>query len=733
MQMSFAPERSWTITLSTSVIVTLCLAMFTTSVACQTSPESNTEKATSQQDDLAQYVVPLRNDLFHPTPNNERSTALLQTYFDSLAQWGHVVRTRIVPAPGHPGQLYIGLKRNVEDDVRPTAYAAMVLGFLAECQPPRPVLDDAEKSEMRQEAIGLLRYLVASHVANGGTCLNGKPWGNQWQSSLWSRAVAMAAWQIWPAMDAELQQSTLRLIEFEADRFIIKAPKSSVRHDTGAEENAWNASMTSLACNMMPSHPRAKQWETAAKKYMYNTFSVKADAADATIGDDGLPISEWVTTVNALDDFVVENHGLVHVGYLKNSAAMLQENAIHWTMTGAQSPLACQHHMPEVFKVLGSCMNWDGAAIYFGGNDWRIYETQCSDLIIYSLLRQLAGDQNAAYLEDAAVKKMRQRQLVEGGYYNSRRDLEYGGMCATRLISCFYAHAATDALVEPVDTATFGKTFNRVTLMKSAKAVIHRTPEKFASFAWAQKRMALAIPSGESSIGWPHFASYLGVINGKDSSIKNAKMKDFDVTTNEEGFRVSGTLVRLKGTIAQDFWYASPAGPYTIYVERLRPKKDFKFKSRESGAVGLEYPTQGNHRKLTGEFGEQIAQGTDSEKTVHLLPGRWLNIDGHIGFVVRRSDDTENVMRFHDKNVVRGRKPHLQEWISLVGESTPISSDQPSWACVVTFLNQSAEATKAANTNVEFEIVGDKATCRVDGVEFQIDFSRLGQLVEDVK
>lgn len=57
-------------------------------------------------------------------------------------------------------------------------------------------------------------------------------------------------------------------------------------------------------------------------------------------------------------------------------------------------------------------MNWNGAAIYFGGNDWRIYETQCSDVLIYSAPRQLGGNRQAAYLENVAVKHMIRRQLT---------------------------------------------------------------------------------------------------------------------------------------------------------------------------------------------------------------------------------------------------------------------------------------------------------------------------------
>jgi hypothetical protein len=707
-------------TMTSLAIVLVCAAVARPAVARPASAEDQTVTS-------VQFVQAIRPAVLQPQARSEASAQILQAYYESLEHWGQVVRTRVIPVPDHDTWNYIGLVGNVENDVRPTAYAAMVLTFLSECQPPEPVLTESQQAAMRAEAVGLLRYLTGSHVANGGTCLNGKPWGNQWQSALWARAVAMAAWQVWPHLDEDLKQATVRLIEFEADRFVSLKPKSSVRNDTGAEENAWNASMPALACNMMPQHPQAEAWSTAAKKYMYNTFSVRSDAQDTSPADDGLSVNQWVTTVNAHDDFTVENHRLVHVGYLKNSAALLQENAIHWSLTGQKPPLACQHHIPEVFDLLANCMNWNAAPIYFGGNDWRIYETQCSDVIIYSILRQLTGNRRAAYLEDVALQHLRTRQVTEGGYYNFRRDLEYGGMCATRLISCFYAHAATDALTEAMPVDEFNLTANNITKLESARTVIQRTSEKFASFTWAQKRMALAIPSSESSVVWPHFASYLGLINGEDSSYRPSKLQNLEVSTTEDGFQVSGTLIRCKGQLQHEFFYASPKAAYTIYVERLRPAADFQLTSRETGVIGLEYAIGNNQRNLSGRFGHLTTLGTDSEKTITLLTSDWLNIDDRVGYVVRRTNGQVNVMRHHDNNVIAGRKPHLQEYISLIGDESPAADTLPGWSCVVTFLNQDASQTQASSSLVQFSADGETGICRVGDAEFTIDFSRLSQ------
>lgn len=658
-----------------------------------------------------------------PKPDCKITSQYLQDYYASIQDWGVIVQKEVRPVPNKPLFQYIGLPKNIENDLRPTAYAAMVLSFLSEVQPPEQLLSEEERNSMRANAIGLLRYLSQSHVAVGGTCLNGKPWGKQWQSAPWARSVCFAGWQVWPHLDKELQNNILKILSFEADRFIEQKPKSSLRNDTGAEENAWNASICSMACNMLPQHPHAQAWETAAKKYMYNTFSIKADAKDQTLGDDGKKIQDWVTTVNAHNDFTVENHGIVHVGYLKNSACMIQENAIHWLITDEKPPKACSHHLDEVFEVLCACMNWNGSAIYFAGNDWRLYETQCSDVILYCMQSLLSQDSKAAYLERTALNQMRKIQISEGGYYNGRRDLEYGGLCATRLITCFYAHTSLSSPENASTKAEFDEAMCGVKFLKSAKTMLHRTSSKFASFSWAQKRMGLAVPS-DSLVVWPHSSSYLGIINREGSSNRFAKLTSIHAKHDSDGFEVTGSLLRCKGKLAQDFYFASPAGDYTIYVERLRPMKGFKFTGRQTGVIGLDYPIGKNFITVSSDAGKMQVQGKGGVKTTHQLQSSWLNINDSIGYVVLRPKVKGNVIRINDKTSYHPRRPHLQEWISLIGNSELKNPAKPEWACVITFVNLSAEETKAKQAETHFEVEENSATVKVGNTVYKVKFDQ---------
>jgi len=553
-----------------------------------------------------------------------------------------------------------------------------------------------------------------------------------WQSAMWCRSAGLAGWLLWDDLDGELQAGVGRIVEFEADRFLTLAPKSNEFGDTGAEENAWNAQILALACNMMPGHPRAERWDTVTKLWMYNSLSVAADATDTTPGDEGRPIGEWVSTVNAHPDYTVENHGLVHVGYLKTTLALLLEGALPYVLTGREPPVACLHHVGDGFRVLLKCMAWDASPVFFGGNDWKIYHSQNTDTIIYTLLGLLGNDARPAALEPLALRYVRRMQETEGGYYNVRRDIEYGGLCATRLIACYLGHAILGSGATPVQPDHLEAECTGVTHLEHARAVIHRTPTKFASFTWGPKCMALALPLNGNWVVWPHFESYTGRMVVEGSTPDKPTPSRFAVQLTEDAFAVTGRLSRFGGAVAQDIAYVSLPTDVTVYVERLTVQDDFPVRGREGGIVGLEYPLGGNRRVLRGAFGRLETIGTGGrEARVIPLESSWLSINARVGYVIRRVPDRPNMIRYHDETQGTGRVPALQEWISLTGDAggTRIGAE-PTWTCIVTLLNADAALTRGQDKTVRFDAGGDRATVTAAGYRIDVDFREMATAFE---
>jgi len=678
-------------------------------------------------------------DAVQPLPvdalKGRRAHQFTGQYYASVREWSGVLRGRIQPVRGKPDCAYYGDPGHEENDVRPIAYAALVNAFLAEMETPAGCASPSadERQRLRSDAIAALRYLVQGHVTGNGACLNGRKWGNQWQSAWWARSLGLAGWILWARLDDSLRAGVTRVVEFEADRFLSLKPKSNEFKDTGAEENAWNAQILSLACNMMPRHARAQRWEEEAKRWMYNSLSATADAKDETPADDGRAIRQWVGTVNVHPDFTVENHGIVHVGYLKTSLALLLENALPYLLTGRPVPKACLHHARDCFAVALKCMGWDAAPIYFSGNDWKIYHSQNTDVMIYTLMALLAGDRNAATLEPVALDYLRRMQGGEGGYYSVRRDIEYGGLCATRLIACHLARSILGDGPPPASEVECERSICGLTCFENGCVILHRTPTKFASFSWGEKRMALCLPRNGSWVVWPHFASFVGHLNGKDASAKNARLKKLRHELGPNRFTASALLERCDGAVEQAVSFASLPGDVAVYVERLTARRDFQLQSREGGIIGLEYELGSNERTLYGRHGKTRATGTGGGRPgVVEINTDWLNIDGRIGYVIRRSPAQPNTMRYHNESKGSGRVPVLQEWLSLVGESG--ASELPGtaqWTCVVALPNAGAEETAALADKVRFEVEGNRSICRVGSDTVRVDFDKVETRIEE--
>jgi hypothetical protein len=705
-----------------SILTMLALSFAAAGWAETNFPDASSPKPVST---LALTVAPLKREVFVHVPRTGRTRALMGGMYESVRLWGGVLRQRCVPVPGKPDCAYYGDGGHLENDIRPLAYAALVNAFLATAEPPAGGMAATERRRAADDSVRLLRYLAQGHVTGSGACQNGKRWGDHWQSAFWARSAVLAGWLLWDDLPPDLRESLCRILAHEADRFLGHKPKSSLKNDTGAEENAWNAQLLSLASQMMPAHAHATQWDRAAKLYCYNSLSVAADRTSGQMGDDDLPVREWVVTTNAHPDFTVENHGIVHLGYLKTTLSMLLENAVPYLLTGAPVPKACLHHVPDGFAVLVRCMAWDAAPIYFSGNDWKITHTQATDTMSYGLMSLLATNRQAAYLEQVGLDYLLRIQKQEHGYYNVRRDLESSGHCATRLIAAYYAHALLGEGAEPLSAKQFDRSISGTCYLPEGRTVLHRTPSKFASFTWGQKRMALTVPKGGNWVVWPHFSSGPGLINGQDGSARHATLRGFSHQVASNSFTVSGVLDRYQGKVQQAFSFTSLPDDTTVYMERLRTRDGFALRSRETGIVGLEYPLGKNQRTLAGQYGTRTVLGVGGDRSqVVELPTVWLNISDRIGYVVRRFPATTNVMRLHDEVAGAGRIPKLEEWLSLIGERDPgtVCADSD-WACLVTFANQTEAQTAHAAKQVHFSVVGDAAICRIGKDEIRADLA----------
>ena len=665
---------------------------------------------------LINSVAPFPSQWFSSDPENERAQRLMDKYLLSILDWDDILLKEFKTVPGFSDMGYYGDGRNVENAIRPICYAAFTNAFLSKInKPPAGTkISEDRRIQMKDCAIKAIRYLTHSHVTGEGECAGGGKWGNQWQSSLWTRAAAMAGWILWKDLDQTLKIDVARMLEYEANRFIDAEPRNQEYDNTGAEENAWNSHCTSLAFNMIPTHPNRDKWDKAAKKFMYNSYSVAADLKDTTIGDNDKMIKEWVSTINAHPDYTLENHSRIHIGYLKTTLTMLLENALNYELMGNQVPAAMFHNVPEAFEIMKKSMMKDGAAVFWGSNDWRVIHTQATDIISYAVISLLNADRAAAYLEDVAIDYMRSLQQHNNGYYNFRRDLEWSGFAATRMINAYLLHAILGEGSPPLSEEEYDSLYNNVSYFPYGKTVIHRTSTKFASFSWNAYLLALSLNKNGNWQNWPRESSYLGLINGSEAGRKEVSIESIHPELNENGFTITGRLKRNANELSliQNVSFTSLPGDITVYIERLT-KVSGSITSRETGLVGHEFELYEPERILYIEDGTAIVSinGNESIK----MYTNWLNIGGKIGYVVCRNG-VDNMMTYH-YSTERNRNC---DYINLIGETG--SEWTGDWACVVTFLNQDEVETATWAEKVVFNVDGNSATCKIGDQTVSVDF-----------
>ncbi|MBM3889567.1 MAG: hypothetical protein FJ388_10620, partial [Verrucomicrobia bacterium] len=160
----------------------------------------------------AKAVRPLPVDTLKMRSASPRAQQLMGQYYASVREWSGVLRNRIRPVRGKPGCAYYGDPGHEENDVRPIAYAALVNAFLAEMEAPAGYASPSadERTLLRSDAMAALRYLVQGHVTGNGACLNGKQWGNHWQSAMWTRSLGLAGWILWARLDDALRAGVAR-------------------------------------------------------------------------------------------------------------------------------------------------------------------------------------------------------------------------------------------------------------------------------------------------------------------------------------------------------------------------------------------------------------------------------------------------------------------------------------------------------------------------------------------
>jgi len=561
---------------------------------------------------------------------------LSDLYVEMLAQFSRHAETLWHETQSEPKIGYWGNGvSGGNEGIRAVGNTALVQAILLK---KTDALDASTRRLYLDHAIAGIRYAAETHITGARKCIDGKQWGNSWQSAMWAANMGFAAWILWDDLDAGLRKSVEQAVVHEANRFLKGKPPGNRWGDTKAEENGWDQICISLAANMFREHPNAARWEQKSIEYMMNTVSVPQDAKDETIVD-GRPVKDWVCTANYHPDFTLENHGFFHPSYAMVSPAEVGQGAILYAFAGRPIPQAAGHNLKQNWMLLQNIMLPSGYWAFTQGMDWALN----SDGHIHYLawLAAYSKDPLAAGMEKIVAQYLR-------GHLRVHRDVTFAGP-ASRL--GFAREGITGERIayallihKLLGSAPSERTIREATELNGVRryslvdVITHRTGSKFASFSWKNKIMGLVMPIGPGHQGDPYFAtpctnSLVGSFALAGNASQGVKVVRRSWRKTENGFETEGTLLLNGGLLEQKLRFSSIGEKTVVYEDVVTARGDVSV-ARELGIpVGIENDEfTGDRRTLYHRDGSHIVIGPETDALIR-IPGKWANVDGRLGVV----------------------------------------------------------------------------------------------------
>jgi hypothetical protein len=496
----------------------------------------------------------------------------------------------------------------------------------------------SEREQYLRKAIAAIRYATATHVTGTQKCVDGKRWGNSWQSAMWAGTLGFGAWLVWDDLDAELRKDVQRVLASESDRFLAGKPPGGRWLDTKAEENGWNLICISLTANMFPDHPHARAWNKKAIEYMINTLSTPQDREDTT-SVDGRPVKSWFSAENLHPDFTLENHGFFHPAYVACSSYFLTQSAMHYTYAKRPIPQAVKHHLMETWRMLQTLILPSGESAYPQGMDWELHGLAFINL--FASLGTWQQDPLAARMEQLTLQYMRAWQSMCNGDLavpGSHLGFTRHAVVAEQAAYGYLAHKFFGSPVKELSSPEAVSQVCGVQPHDSIGLITHRTADKLFSVSWKNKIMAMLVPIGQGHETNPFFT--VPIANGLIGSfqfngVRDAKLKVLEHSWKQitNGFETTATL-QSGNSLKQTVKITSLGDKAVLYEDHVIALTNVTVTKDHGIPLGIENDQiTGGTRTVCSDNGKVVFDWQNPKPTTP-ISGSWANVDGRLGVII---------------------------------------------------------------------------------------------------
>lgn len=633
------------------------------------------------------YVQPLDlpalADRYRALP--DRSKAIVNLYLEGAQRYVLTPADGAFPVPPRSMERFRSLAER--------GHGAAVLAALATGWP------DELRERCRRESVEFVREFTAGFRKDHNL-------GNTWQSSWWTAEMATAAWFVWDRLDPIVQQDVADMVVYHADLIASKQPGHRINLDTEAETVAWNSTILALAPNMMPKHPHAAKWQEAARRYVYTIFATPHDLTDATPGDDGKPVKDWVVGANIHEDFSLENHNRFHIDYEFACYRFIYYGAAMYRLAGQPLPAAYRHHTRDVYeKVMLPCTDGEKFVVYVSDCDWRRYHAWTESSAVDGYIALTESSPLAAKLEEQSLRASDAYWRAFPPNFSYANPYVCGKAWTPRIADIVLLHLLLPPAPEPVSAAKVEEQLRGVTLKPDVNLLTQYSREgSFRSFYWGPGPTVRHVePRDKAWMMLPLSVDYGVAIDGKPEpdGAPGRKLGEFTFRKGPDWF----WAMRRDARGVNDAFVSLP-GEMVVALATV-PASALKGAKTVDVMAAVEKP----HEKFAVYY--QDGQATYRYgQDAWTVQGQWVNLADCMGYVaLTLSADPSSIVL---------PRPGVRDFLHLHHVEKPVH-DQ----CFVTVAlpNRGHKDTEAVAAQVSANLHDGVLSCRVPGYSVCANFS----------
>ncbi len=527
-----------------------------------------------------------------------------------------------------------------------------------------PDLDEAAAGISREQildrALRALRFSCASHVSGDHLCADGTQWGHTWISGLGVERM-MHGVEAMEEHFTDADRETLRRMLVSEANALLELPITGTlwAADGGnrPESNLWNGALLHRVARMYPDAPNVDRWTEYGTRFLLNSISIAADAADETLYA-GKPLREWHIGANYFPNYALDHHGYLNVGYMVICVSNMAMMHFACESAGWDAPEGLYLHGRELWDLVRRLIFSNGRLCRIGGDSRQRY-CYCQDYLLPSLLMagELFGDEHAAQLEAGAIELIRTDQAASGDgsfmthrlttierespYYFTRLEADKAVVLSMNAYWRRRLGIGGEMVTEGYEESTRGGWIE-----PEHGAVMHRSPRRIASWSWRARYapQGMCLPPEAA-----HFAEWDrnlgGLVLPVGARDQRAVVINHDQALFDGGFVTWGTMDDRMDAIMPEGWKAPSQIEHRHAVAALPDDRTMvvmehcvaPFRVYLAEVKGLKLNVANDiysqmERRYASESGTLTARG-DASAQVIPLNSRWACADDTIGII----------------------------------------------------------------------------------------------------